>query len=144
MLLPAPVGPTRATVFPGKICRLIPPIKFENMRIARLYVGNEGTGSHIHNHSAAVNFLVHGLKVWILFPKTDKNTQFLRRNNILYGEIKENPLEWFERNEKTLTKNLEKVEIKLQQSGEVFLVPENYYHGVYNLTNVCGITYSWF
>lgn len=123
---------------------LIPPVKLADMRISRLYVGFEGSGSHIHEHSCAINYLIEGLKVWILFPKTVKNTAFLRNNNFLYSMIEEPPLEWFIKNEALLKKNLENYEIKMQHPGDVFMIPDGYYHGVYNLSKVCGITYSWY
>lgn len=126
------------------ITRLIPPLKTTDMRVSRLYIGCKGTGSHIHNHSVAINFLISGKKQWIIFPHTSKNTKFLEDNNMGYGNIKEEPYEWFLKNKSRLLENLEDVTLIVQNKGEVINIPSNFYHGVYNLTKVCGVTYSWF
>lgn len=126
--------------------RLIPLSNISQLRISRLYIGNEGTGSHIHNHSFAMNYLISGRKLWIIFPKTLKNIQYLKRNHLEYLSIQDdgNPLNWFLTNQERLVQNLDSVQIKIQEKGEVFIIPDGMYHGVYNLTKVCGITYSWY
>ena len=127
------------------ICRLLPPISTVGMRISRLYIGDKGTGSHIHNHSFAINYLIKGRKIWVLIPDTNENKKILNEKRMLYGMIRLDikPLQWIEENRDELAK-IKGVEFKIQEEGDVFTVPENYYHGVYNLTKVCGITYSWF
>lgn len=125
------------------IKKLIPPISEKKIRISRLYVGEKGSGSHIHHHSFAVNYLIEGTKLWVLFPCTTFNIEFIEKNNIDYGSLKNSkPLEWVEQNKEMLLE-LQGVEFKIQEAGDVFTIPRGYYHGVYNLSRVCGITYSW-
>jgi len=129
--------------FYNVIRKLIPPICDKNIRISRLYIGEKSSGSHIHHHTFAINYLIYGTKLWVLFPETRKNTKFLEKHNIDYGSISgEIPLDWINKN-RDLLLELDGVEFKLQDAGDVFTIPEGYYHGVYNLTRVCGITYSW-
>lgn len=128
----------------GIVCELIPPKTLKNMRISRLYIGSRGTGSHIHNHSVAINYLLYGRKQWIVFPNTSKNSRFLSENKMLYGDINENPLDWFESHISMLQENIEDLHIFVQESGTVVNVPARFYHGVYNLEATVGITYSWY
>ncbi len=128
----------------SKLTSMIQPLKLEHMRISRMYVGGFGTGSHIHIHSVAINYLISGKKIWIVFPNSDFNTDFLNKNRINYGQIREEPLSWFLKNKNFLLNNLQNVQILEQEEGTVMNVPANYYHGVYNLTKVFGITYSWY
>ncbi len=124
---------------------ILPAINTERqMRISRVYIGKEGTGSHIHNHTVAVNYLINGQKVWIIFPNTRRNMIFLKRHNFEYGCIKEEPLKWYTRHRDFLLNNLEDPKEIFQTTGDVIVIPDGYYHGVYNLSEVCGVTYSWF
>lgn len=128
----------------SKLSSMIPPLKLEHMRMSRMYVGGMGTGSHIHSHSVAINYLISGKKIWIIFPNSEFNTSFLNKNRMNYGQIREEPLSWFLKNKTFLLNSLQNAQILEQEEGTVMNVPADYYHGVYNLTKVFGITYSWY
>lgn len=128
------------------IKRLIPPPPTtRTMRISRLYMGHKGSGTHIHNHSVAVNYLIQGRKLWFTFPFTEHNSQML--DNILskYGSIlKTSVLDWLNMNYDYLSENMTNFQITTQEQGECMVVPADYYHGIVNLENVVGVTYSWY
>lgn len=127
------------------ISSLIPfPDIDKEMRISRLYIGSKGSGTHVHNHSLAVNYLIDGRKIWFCFPETEKNTRILKNMRSSYGSIEIMTLDWLNSNYDYLKSNIDNFEIIVQESGDCIVVPHMYYHGVINLTNSFGITYSWY
>lgn len=127
------------------VCRevIFPKIN-KTIRVSRLFVGSKGTGTHFHIHSSAVNYLIDGHKLWFYFPKTEHNKQKMKELNMEYGSIKINTVDWFNLNYSTLKDSMEDFKVMEQKSGFSVYIPENYFHGVINLTNVFGITYSWY
>jgi len=123
----------------------LPPIQCgKQLRISRLYTGSKGSGTNIHNHSVAVNYLISGKKLWIVFPDNKHNTDFLIRNRCTYGNISKSTKEWFSEYRYKLGREIIDFELLTQVSGEIIIIPNNYYHAVINLSEVFGITYSWF
>lgn len=129
----------------------------EILRISRFYSGYKYSGSNIHNHTKAINYLISGKKLWILFPNTYHNIMFLRQNNLDYQSNinkmhlskhncvdKENtPLNIFIDNYDLLINNIEDINIILQEEGEAIYIPEFYFHSIINLDDCYGITYSY-
>lgn len=116
----------------------------KKMRVSRLYVGSKGSGTNIHTHSVAINYLINGEKLWFLFPNTEKNNKLLKSINSEYGNVKDTAMEWFLKNYDFLESNFEDFETMTQVTGEYIIVPDGYHHGVINMKNVFGITYSWY
>lgn len=126
-------------------CLIPPPQTDKTLRISRLYIGNKGSGTHVHNHSIAVNYLLKGRKLWFTFPPTEHNTQMLDNIIAKYGNItKTSVLDWLNINYDYLSQNMTNFQTMIQEDGECILVPAEYYHGVVNLENVIGVTYSWY
>ena len=128
--------------FFNKISFIFPKID-KNIRIARLYIGYKGSGTHIHNHSSAVNYLISEKKLWFVFPNTKHNNKKIKELDMTYKNIKIDTIDWFNSNYDVLTKNFENFETFNQEEGECIYIPDGYYHGVINLTRVFGFTYSW-
>lgn len=126
--------------------RLIPPPQTTKIiRISRLYIGHKGSGTHVHNHSIAVNYLIQGRKLWFTFPFTEHNSQMLDNIIAKYGSItRTSVLDWLNMNYDYLLQNMTNFQTHTQEQGDCMMVPADYYHGVINLENVIGITYSWY
>lgn len=128
------------------ISNLIPLPKVNlKMRISRLYVGSKGSGTHIHKHSVAINYLVDGKKLWFCFPNTDHNNRKLSEIKSHYGQIRDmTTVKWYETYSDFLKENMEGYQEFFQETGQFIIVPHHYHHGVINLSSVIGITYSWY
>lgn len=127
------------------ICSMInipnPELK---MRISRLYIGSKGSGTHIHNHSVAINYLIDGKKLWFYFPKSKHNIKQLKKYSFEYLSIKISVIDWYNKYKNTLYNVFENFETCIQNSGESIFVPNEYYHGVINLERSIGLTFSWY
>ena len=123
----------------------IPAKNVSQLRICRLYAGARYSGTNIHNHSAALNYLVSGKKLWITFPFNDHNRNFIFNNNMRYGQVRDTAQEWLIKNYDLLTSPnaIDKLMFFIQEQGEVAYIPPGCYHAVINLEDVLGITYSW-
>lgn len=115
------------------------------LRISRLYAGAKHSGTNLHIHSDALNYLVSGEKLWIMFPSTDMNNQFVEKHQMKYGQVTDSALIWFINNYQKLTQQeaLEHFFLFKQKSKEVVYVPAGWHHAVINLHDSIGITYSW-
>jgi hypothetical protein len=113
------------------------------LRIQRLYYGNIKTGAHLHNHSAAINYLLKGSKLWIIFPPLLKNVQFVINNNFKYGNIHITVLDWLNQYLPLLKERVHNYNIFVQNENEIVYVPTGYFHMVINLNEVLGVTFSW-
>ncbi len=118
------------------------PKKIKDLRISRLYAGKALSGTNIHNHTKAFNYLVEGKKKWIMFPSNDHNRRALNSLNWNYGSIKESTLEWYDKNITILNNKITDLQIYIQNKKEVFYIPDGYYHAVINIEDSYGITYS--
>jgi hypothetical protein len=115
----------------------------EKLRISRFYSGYKYSGSNIHNHTKAINYLINGMKMWILFPNTLKNIFFLRTHNLDYQSNNNTPIHSFIDNYDLLINNIEDLSIIIQEENTVIYIPDFYFHGVINLDDCYGITYSY-
>jgi len=119
-------------------------IKNKNFRISRFYYGFQYSGSNIHNHTKAINYLLSGQKLWILFPNSTKNIEFLEKYNFQYDKNNQFIIKTFLENYYLFDNNIENLKIIIQDKGEAIYIPNYYFHGVINLLDVYGITYSWY
>jgi len=121
------------------------PKEYENinLRISRFYSGCKYSGTNIHNHSKAINYLCNGIKLWIIFPNTYQNIIFLKNNNLNYMSNNSLPLNCFLENYNLLNKNIENISIIIQEESDAIFIPDFYFHSVINLDECYGITYSW-
>jgi hypothetical protein len=127
------------------INNMIPvPKTNKRMRISRLYTGSEGSGTNLHTHTVAINYLVSGKKMWIMFPDTFLNSDYVMRNKFNYPNIKIPTVTWYDEHAEDLHENIEGLEILMQYSGDAIIVPHGYYHAVINFEESFGITYSWY
>lgn len=128
-----------------KIRELMPILNFNRETLSfKLYVGNQNTGSHVHYHSPAANFLLYGLKLWWLFPKTDKNTKVMTE----MGYSKSIPImktvrRWVADHGDYIKSNVEDLVIIKQNPGEVLIIPNKFYHLIINLEPTIGVVHAW-
>lgn len=123
----------------------LPAKNMDDLRICRLYAGAKYSGTNLHAHSAALNYMISGKKLWILFPNNETTRAFVEKHKMKFGEVEEYTLDWFQRNYDNLMKHKNELylQIAIQNAKEVMYVPPSYYHAVINLDDVIGITYSW-
>lgn len=107
------------------------------------YIGNIFTGTHLHKHSKALNFLIYGKKLWVIIPPTNRNKKLIKENNWSYSNMKGNVHDFYEKNINNILKNFNNVFITYQNSGEIIFIPKNYYHLVLNFSENIGFTYSY-
>jgi len=115
----------------------------KKIRISRFYSGYKYSGSNIHNHTKALNYLIDGIKLWILFPNTSNNIKFLNENLLNYVSNNNTPLKCFLEYYNMFNKNIENISIIIQKENEVIYIPDYYFHSVINLEDSYGIIYSW-
>ena len=96
-----------------------------NIRLCEFYVGSKGTGSPAHFHVLALNFLIHGMKKWLLAPPS---AGFHARKPA-FSYWKEDVPELLEKYN-VKTKTLLRC---TQKSGDVFLVPRFWMHSTLNI-----------
>jgi len=121
------------------------PKDYENvkLRISRFYSGYKYSGSNIHSHSKAINYLCKGIKLWIIFPNTFQNKDLLKKNQLDYMSNIDLPLNCFLKHYDLLNKDVENLCIILQEESDAIFIPDYYFHSVINLDQCHGITYSW-
>jgi len=136
-------------------CKILPELislpnfikkkNIHDLRISRLYAGGKYSGTHLHIHSEALNYLVSGKKLWVMFPYSQNNNHFVDSNNMRYGQVKSTTLDWFVQSYVLMTSPnaIEDLKIFIQQEKEVVYVPAGCHHAVVNLEDSIGITYSW-
>jgi hypothetical protein len=113
------------------------------MRVSRFYSGYKYSGSNIHLHTKAINYLISGKKIWIIFPNSEKNIKWIVQHNLHYIKSSKLPIEWLSEYYHLLKTEIENEIITIQNEGEAIYVPDYYFHGVVNLEKSYGITYSW-
>lgn len=121
-----------------------PLITNKVLRSSNIYLGNTNTGSHLHSHSFAINFLISGRKMWYMIPNTEFNNKLLADEDFV--EAKKLRLfvkTWLQVRTRFL-KKLEGVKSFIQEAGQVVTIPDNMYHLTLNLEQSMGITFSWF
>ena len=125
--------------------QFLPVKKMSQLRICRLYAGGKYSGTNLHNHSAALNYLVSGKKFWITFSFNKETHAFVESNSMKYGTVKDNTIQWLSKNLDLLNLNKEMLHLEcfMQEGGQVVYLPEGQYHAIINLDDSIGITYSW-
>jgi len=124
------------------------PCDIPDIRVNRFYYGNKNTGTHLHNHSPALNYLFSGIKLWLIIEYEKTNLCYLKLNNYFYdiNYAKKNNIDilnWFIDNCIKIKNDIDNSYIIIQKSNEIIYIPNNYFHAVLNLSSTCGITISW-
>lgn len=119
------------------------------LRISRFYYGENSSGTYIHQHSPALNYLIKGKKLWIMFPNYMQNILFMKNNDLNYycyvnNNTSKSFINWLDLNLNKLIENIYGLQIFIQNAGEVVYIPNLFYHGVLNIEEFFGVTYSWF
>jgi hypothetical protein len=106
-----------------------------------IYSGQKNTGSHLHNHDYTLNYLVHGKKLWIMFPKNDDFKNYTSTKDMAhFGQ--NSVIAWFHEDYHILKALIKDLYIFIQNAGEVVFIPYAYLHAVINLETCYGFTYS--
>jgi len=125
------------TIFPDDLMKMIknrPPHRW-------FLFGSKGTGTDVHQDprgTIAWHLCVSGTKIWCLLHPS------LTRSQIFAENIKDDEpsLLWFRDYLPKIIKEhgCKKVLLVKQEQGECLLLPANWWHCVFNLTDVVGIT----
>lgn len=124
------------------------PLDLTNIRVNRFYYGNKYTGTHLHSHSPALNYLFDGIKLWLIVEFSKENFSYLKLNNYIYDvdlleKKNQNILDWFLLNAIKIKNDIIDSLLIIQKKNEIIYIPDNCFHAVINLTNVSGMTISW-
>ena len=105
-----------------------------------LLMGSRGTGTDVHQDPAgtvAWNMVVSGTKLWALLDPS------LTKEEVMANTVPDDQpsLVWFRDHLKNIIKKFpKKVHVVVQEEGQCMLLPANWWHAVFNLTNVVGMT----
>jgi oxalate decarboxylase/phosphoglucose isomerase-like protein (cupin superfamily) len=97
--------------------------------VTQIYLGGPGSGSPVHWHNDAVNYAVHGSKLWTMLPPP--HAVYTRRHAMV--DAVQVPLEAASRNQSGSVFRC------VQHPGDLIYVPDGWGHGVLNL----GATAGW-
>ena len=110
------------------------------------YAGNKGRGALPHIHSTALNLLVSGSKLWILFNANTSGGEKLQKeyyNKYKYKDMIKSS-DWLDIEYNTSLKEYKdnggEVYVFNQEAGDGILIPSNWSHTVINLDECLGIT----
>jgi hypothetical protein len=103
-----------------------------------IYSGCKHTGSKIHSHHEAVNYLILGKKIWIIFPNNDDNKKICSDEFIKNSSS----INWLFLNANQLKRKIDGLNIFIQYAGDIVFIPKRFYHGAINLENSHGFVYS--
>lgn len=119
-------------------------LKPEQIRMARLFAGCRGTGTHVHQHTRACFECLQGEKLWFLAPHSKQNSAALATfNHEVSGPSPQSLSEWFQVDIKQLWPQLRGASLIHTRAGESLFIPDRYFHATLNLTACIGISYSW-
>uniref|UniRef100_A0A6C0D919 JmjC domain-containing protein n=1 Tax=viral metagenome TaxID=1070528 RepID=A0A6C0D919_9ZZZZ len=113
-----------------------------NLERCDLFIGKKYTGTHLHNHLEAINYLVYGKKLWLIFPDSKKNIKYIKSITSYPNKTKTNAIDWLNINYNKLKKNIEDLYIFIQKDKECVYIPLYYFHMVINLEDSGGIAYN--
>jgi hypothetical protein len=105
-----------------------------------LLMGSRGTGTDVHQDPAgtvAWNMVVSGSKLWALLDPS------LTKEDVMANMVPDDQpsLVWFRDHLKNIMLRFPgKVHLVVQEAGQCMLLPANWWHAVFNLTNVIGMT----
>jgi len=103
-----------------------------------IYAGVKNTGTKIHHHHEAVNYLILGKKIWIIFPNNENNAKICTNQFV----DNSSSISWLFTNIKHLKNNIDGLSIFVQHSGEIVFIPKRFFHATINLENSHGFVYS--
>ncbi|WP_036910684.1 MULTISPECIES: hypothetical protein [unclassified Prochlorococcus] len=117
----------------------------QQIRMARLFAGCSGTGTHVHQHTRACFECLMGEKIWFLAPPTKRNHSVLSQyNHELYGTRCQSLNDWFRLELiDNLWPHLEGAKIMRSKAAECLYIPDRYFHATLNQSACIGISYSW-
>jgi len=116
----------------------------KQIRMARLFAGCRGTGTHVHQHTRACFECLQGEKLWFLAPHSKQNSAALAKfNHEVSGPSQQSLSEWFQLDIKQLWPQLEGAKLVKSRKGEALFIPDRYFHATLNLSPCVGISYSW-
>lgn len=117
----------------------IPGDVHRRVRLFRLYFGGISTGSSLHTHVGAANFLFEGRKKWLLTPP-NSDPALVQEANAGFAASGGTAHEyWFERQAEVLQSHgLEAIEFT-QEAGDVLYVPPGWIHAAVNMSRCWGI-----
>jgi len=95
--------------------------------LSQLILAPAGSGSALHYHPAAVNFLVMGVKAWVLVPPSSA------------GFFDGTAQDWWTRALPNMS--LPRIEV-LQGPGDMLYIPKNWGHAVMNLADSLSTAYE--
>ena len=105
-----------------------------------LLIGPKGSGTDVHQDPAgtvAWNFLISGQKLWVFIHPSLTSKQVYQGCN-----ADDQPsLTWFTKYVHLIAKeHPNKIYLAMQQQGETILLPPGWWHAVYNVEDVVGVT----
>ena len=103
-----------------------------------IYSGCKNTGSKIQSHNQAINYLILGKILWIIFPNNNDNKK------ICDDEFIKNSLSinWLFLNANQLKNKIDDLNVFIQYTGDIVFIPKQFYHVAINLENSHGFVYS--
>ena len=105
-----------------------------------LLIGAKGTGTDVHQDPAgtvAWNLCIDGTKLWALLHPSLTSAEVMA--NVVPPD--QPSLVWFRDHVHTIVEQHPgKVKLVVQEPGQCLLVPANWWHAVFNLTDVVGVT----
>ena len=111
-----------------------------SLRVNNFYLGPALSGTMPHEHSAAINVLGAGLKLWLLVPA--RSAPAMR--NFIYGHVSNISVhEWLLETLPYLLRAVEGASLILQRPGDVVFVPHYWMHAIVNLAFNSGVAISW-
>lgn len=111
------------------------------MRKRTFYAGGRGTWSPFHVHTAAINVLMAGTKLWLLSPPSsyDATKRYMYSGN---STLHHRVFEWLLSELDYLT-TIPGLAIFVQRPGDVVFIPHFWLHAVINLEYSAGVAFSW-
>jgi len=110
-----------------------------DLTVARLYAGAALTGSYLHWHAGALNYLAAGAKLWLVAPRSSSGGP-LRR--FTYGRVSNMSTHRWLRSELPTLLAVPRLALFVQRAGEAVYVPPYAPHAVVNLEYNVGATFT--
>ncbi|KAK7462073.1 hypothetical protein BaRGS_00038521, partial [Batillaria attramentaria] len=101
----------------------------DNLDDGTFYLGASGSGVSFHAHNDGRGAMVFGRKRWFVYPATKSPPGGLFPFSVM---------EWYAHIYPKLTEEERPLEC-VQEAGEIFYIPEGYYHAVINIGDTIGM-----
>ena len=116
-------------------------------RTSRIYYGHQNFPILIHKHSSALNYLVKGKKLWIIFPSTQHNNVKFNEMEDIFNDNNNNVNDDYNKflieNFNNIKNDIHDFHFFVQDEKEIVYIPDYWWHGLINLDSSLGITFSW-